>query len=161
MSKTKWLTAFMVFAAISTSAWADQNTANITVKIAINAAPCDIDDIDVDFGSEVPVTDVAAGLAEKSVDYNLDCSSMNTSRSLKMVIQGVGASFDANALKTSIPDLGIKIQANGSDYPLNTALNFTNASSKPVLTALLVQKPGVTLDAGDFNATATMMVDYQ
>lgn len=161
MRKTKWLAAFVVFAAVNISAWADQNTANITVKVAINAAPCDIDDIDVDFGTEVAVTDVAAGLAEKTVDYNLDCSSMDTARSLKMVIQGVGADFDTNALKTSVPDLGIKIKANGSDYPLNTALNFANANTKPILTALLVQKPGARLDAGEFNATATMMVDYQ
>lgn len=164
MRNANWLMIILMMTAVSQSTWAEDNTAMITVNVAINAAPCVInkdETIDVDFGSEVAVTDVATGLAEKPISYELDCSAMDMAKSLKMTIHGTGADFDADALKTSVADLGVKIKANGSDYPLNMALNFATAASKPALTALLVQKPGARLETGAFTAGATMTVDYQ
>lgn len=161
MRKIQWLGVILL---MCQSVWADQNTAIITVNVTINAAPCDINGnkpIDVDFGSEVAVTDVAAGLVEKEISYTLDCGNADKTKSLKMEIKGTGADFDADVLKTSITDLGVKIQANGTDYPLNTALNFASADTKPALKAVLVQKPGARLQTGSFTAGATMAVDYQ
>ncbi|MDI3360350.1 fimbrial protein [Lelliottia sp. V89_10] len=164
MRKEIWITSLLIFASVCMNSWAEQNTAIITVNVTINVAPCEINNnqsIDVDFGSEVAVTDVAVGLVEKPINYNLDCSSADTAKSLKMVIQGVGAEFDADVLKTTMTDLGVKIKADGSDYPLNSILNLASKDSKPVLSALLVQKPGARLETGAFNAGATMTVDYQ
>lgn len=164
MRKITWLSALCVLAVASQSVWADDTTATVTVTVTINTAPCEINNnetIDVNFGSDVAVTDVAAGLAEKPISYDLDCSAMDTAKSLKMTIQGTGADFDSNVLKTSVADLGVKIKANGADYPLNTAFDFASAASKPALTALLVQKPGARLQTGAFTAGATMTVDYQ
>lgn len=165
MRKICWLSALCLLAAASQSVWAGgDNTAIITVNVIISASPCEINhnqNIDVDFGSEIAVTDVAAGLIEKDISYDLDCSSMDTAKSLQLVIQGTGADFDADSLKTSMTDLGVKIKANGADYPLNTAINFASADSKPALKAQLVQKSGARLQTGEFTAGATMTVGYQ
>jgi len=164
MRKSTWLSALCVLAATSHSVWADDSasTATVTVNVTITSPPCVINNnqtIDVNFGSEVAVTDVAAGLAEKPIAYAVYCS--DTSKSLTMTIQGTSTDFDADALQTSMTDLGVKIKANGSDYPLNTAFSFASDNMKPALTALLVQKPGARLQTGEFSAGATMKVDYQ
>ncbi|EOC1286312.1 fimbrial protein [Cronobacter muytjensii] len=148
----------------SFSANADSNTAVITVNVTINAAPCVINNdqlIDVDFGDSVVVTEVAKGTVEKPVNYTLDCTSADQSKTLVMRISGAGAEFDGTVLKTSIPALGVKMKADGADYPLNTDLVLATASSKPALTALLVQQPGARLPTGGFTAGATMTVNYQ
>lgn len=164
MHHIKWFTALLLLAVAGQNTWAADNSANLTVKVIINAAPCEINNnqnIDVDFGSDVAVTDVAAGLIEKPISYELNCTSMDTTKSLKMTISGNGADFDQDVLKTSITSLGVKIKANGNDYPLNTAFNFVSAETKPDLTALLVQQSGARLETGAFTAGATMTVDYQ
>jgi type 1 fimbria pilin len=115
--------------------------------------------IDVDFGSAVAVTDVAAGTVEKSIDYTLTCTYDNYG--LKMKILGTPASFDNDLLKTDINEMGIKITANGTALPLNTDLNFASAAAKPALKAILTQQPGARLPTGAFTASATMRVEYQ
>lgn len=164
MKNIYWLGGILL---VCQSTWADQTnqtTAEITVNVTINAVSCHINNnkpIDVDFGSEVAVTDVAAGLVAKEISYSLECDNADATQSLRMNIKGTGADFDAAVLKTSITNLGVKIQANGADYPLNTALNFVGANNKPALKAVLVQKPGARLQTGAFTAGATMTVDYQ
>ncbi|NCH59554.1 fimbrial protein [Cronobacter dublinensis] len=149
---------------VSLAALAEDNTAIITVTVTVTAAPCEINNnqvIDVDFGDSVITTDVAKGTVEKTVNYTLDCTNAAPSKTLEMRISGAGADFDDKVLKTSIPELGVKIKADGADYPLNSDLVLASVTSKPALTALLVQQPGARLPTGDFTAGATMTVDYQ
>jgi type 1 fimbria pilin len=163
MSKMKWLGVVLALTAYQ-GAWADQNTAVVTVNVTIAASPCEINNnqnIDVDFGNSVITTDVAKGVVEKEVNYTLNCTSADQSKTLAMTITGAGAAFDADILKTTIPELGIRIKADGIDYPLNTELALANSSSKPNLKALLVQQPGAHLPTGAFTAGATMTVNYQ
>lgn len=128
----------------------------------ISLPACNFNDgnpIDVDFGSAVAVTDVAAGTVEKSIDYTLTCTYDNFG--LKMKILGTGASFDNDLLQTDINEMGIKFTANGTALPLNTDLNFASAAAKPALKAILTQQPGARLPTGAFTASATMRVEYQ
>lgn len=166
MKNSKWLIAFLALMAFCQSAKADGTspTAQITVNVTILAAPCEINNnqnINVDFGDEVAVTDVALGLIAKDISYTLDCRNANTAKTLKMMIRGAGADFDANVLQTSVTDLGVKIEADGVDFPLNSDLALASSDAKPALKAVLVQKPGARLQTGAFTAGATMMVDYQ
>ncbi|EOV0677639.1 fimbrial protein [Cronobacter dublinensis] len=148
----------------SLAALAEDNTAIITVTVTVNAASCEINNnqlIDVDFGDSVITTDVAKGAVEKMINYTLDCTNAAPSKTLAMRISGTGAGFDDKVLKTSIPELGIKMKADGEDYPLNSNLMLASPTDKPVLTALLVQQSGARLPTGGFTAGATMTVDYQ
>ena len=163
MSKMKWLGVMLALTAYQ-GAWAEQNTALITVNVTINATPCEINNnqnIDVDFGDSVITTDVAKGVVEKEVNYTLDCASADQSKTLAMTITGAGAAFNADILKTTIPEMGIRIKADGINYPLNTKLALASSTSKPALKALLVQQPGAHLPTGAFTAGATMTVNYQ
>lgn len=141
-----------------------QNTVMVTVSVTINASPCEINNnqnIDVDFGDSVITTDVMAGTVEKTINYMLDCSNADTAKTLKMRISGTGADFNADLLQTSIPELAIKLKADGTDFPLNTDLTLATTTSKPNLVAVLQGKPGARLPTGGFTAGATMTVDYQ
>ncbi|CCJ86239.1 fimbrial protein [Cronobacter dublinensis] len=154
----------LLIGAVSGLAYAEQNTAVITVQVTVVSAPCEINNnqlIDVDFGSSVITTDVAKGTVEKPVNYTLDCANADQSKMLVMRISGAGADFDSNVLKTSIAELGIKMKADGADYPLNSDLVLASPTDKPALTALLVQQPGAHLPTGGFTAGATMTVNYQ
>ncbi|UTJ49466.1 fimbrial protein [Atlantibacter subterranea] len=115
--------------------------------------------INIDFGNGIAVTDVASGTIEKTVDYSLSCTYDNYG--LKMKIIGNGASFNNNLLKTDIAELGITFKADGADYPLNSDFNFATAAAKPVLKAVLTQQAGARLPTGTFSASATMRVEYQ
>ncbi|EGT4371191.1 fimbrial protein [Cronobacter malonaticus] len=164
MTMFKWCGAALVLACSSTGVLADQNTAIITVSVTINAAPCEINNnqnIDVDFGNSVITTDVTAGKIEKTIDYTLDCSNADTEKALKMHIAGASAEFNNALLQTSIPELAVRLRADGADYPINSDLPLASATAKPVLVAALVGKPGARLPTGGFTAGATMTVDYQ
>ncbi|EMA4138415.1 MrfF [Cronobacter turicensis] len=144
--------------------YAAQNTAMITVNVAIMASPCKINDnhnIDIDFGDNVITTDVVAGKIERKIDYTLDCSNAGATRTLKMRISGTGAEFDTELLQTSIQEMAIRLKSDGANFPLNTDLALASTTSKPELVAALVGKPGARLPTGGFTAGATMTVDYQ
>ncbi|EOY5421908.1 fimbrial protein [Cronobacter dublinensis] len=146
------------------STQAENNIITINVKVSVSAPPCEINNnqlIDVDFSDSVITTDVAKGTVEKLVNYTLDCSSADQSKTLVMRISGAGADFDSKVLKTSIPALGVKLKADGADYPLNTDMSLASSSSKPELKAQLIQQPGSRLPTGEFTAGATMTVNYQ
>ncbi|MDV1928490.1 fimbrial protein [Enterobacter asburiae] len=154
----------LVGAILSNSSFADDNNINVTVKVTVQKLPCEINNnqvIDVDFGDSVITTDVARGVIEKVVNYTLDCTNADESKTLVMRINGSGAAFDNTLLKTNISELGIKVKVDGQDFPLNGELNLANATSKPELKAQLVQQPGTHLPTGGFTASATMMVGYQ
>uniref|UniRef100_UPI001F28353B fimbrial protein n=1 Tax=Cronobacter malonaticus TaxID=413503 RepID=UPI001F28353B len=154
----------LLLACCSSSVFADENSVLITVSVTINTKPCEINNnqnIDVNFGDNVITTDVMAGLVEKVINYTLDCSNADTAKTLKMHITGNGADFNSDLLQTSIPELAVKIKADGSDFPLNSDLTLASTIEKPVLVAALVGKPGARLPTGEFTAGATMTVDYQ
>ncbi|EOI5727636.1 fimbrial protein [Cronobacter malonaticus] len=158
-----WLTALLA-AWVTYPAHATETTATITVKVVINVAPCEINNnqnIDVDFGDSIITTDVTAGNIEKNIEYTLDCSNADMEKALKMHIAGASAEFNNDLLQTSIPELAVRLRADGADYPINSDLPLASATAKPVLVAALVGKPGVRLPTGGFTAGATMTVDYQ
>ncbi|MTH44963.1 fimbrial protein [Intestinirhabdus alba] len=136
--------------------------ATLTVKVTVNAPPCNINDgraITVDFGDEVMTSKVESGIYSQNVDYILDCAGA-AADTLNMTIGGVGAGFDATVLQASQPDLGIRLSGDGKVIPLNTPLAIRR-SAPPVLRAQLVKAPGGSLTAGAFSASATLTVAYQ
>lgn len=142
----------------------ENNSAVITVTVTVTKDPCIINEnrmIDVDFGNNVVVTDVAAGLVHKAIDYTLDCGDSDPDKTLVLGISGNGAEFDDTLLGSSIPELGIEITANGTKLPLNDKLELSGPTDKPELEAILRQALGSHLPTGEFTAGATMTVLYQ
>ncbi|WP_240775909.1 fimbrial protein [Serratia proteamaculans] len=140
-------------------AWANEP---ITVKGVIQTMSCVINggkDIDVDFGSTLKTALIDGSQYKTRVVFTLSCSG-NSSNALKMQINGTAAGFDATALATDKTDLGLALINGGKKQPINAWFNFTYPTL-PVLEMVPVKKAGVTLSGGDFNATATLMVDVQ
>ncbi|MCW9445974.1 fimbrial protein [Klebsiella oxytoca] len=140
------------------------STPSLTVNVrgSILKSACDINngkDIEVKFGN-VNINDVPNGGISQDILYTLSCPTIGDNVKFSFV----GESFSGNTsyLKTSIPNLGIKITVHdgGGTSILSPGgfYNFTYSTSIPQLKATLVGTPSVT---GDFNANATLLITYQ
>jgi type 1 fimbria pilin len=79
---------------------------------------------------------------------------------MTLELKGTAAAFDNNVLSTPKTDLGIKLFANGADWPLNTPLRFTHPTF-PAVQAVPVKRAGSTLTGGAFATAATLVIEYQ
>lgn len=138
------------------------STTTITVKVMVLAPPpCTINDnkaITVEFG-DVITTRVDGSNYRMPVNYSLLCTGSSTN-AMTLQVQGNGATFDGEVLKTNQVGLGIALQQGGLPVGINRPLNFTYPT-KPDLWAVPVKQSGVTLTGGEFTASATMKVNYQ
>lgn len=143
---------------IATSA----NSVNITVKVSVVAPPaCTINEnkpIEVEFG-DVMTTRVDGNNYRRPVDFSLSCTTAS-SYALKLQVQGNGASFDSEVLRTDREGLGIKLLQGSNKLAINSWLNFSRPNT-PKLWAVPVKQNNATLKTGQFSAGATMKVDYQ
>ena len=141
---------------------ADSPTMKVTVKVTVVAPPpCVINDnkaIEVAFG-DVITTRLDGTNYRMPVNYTLDCDA-EANNAMKLQVQGTAAGFDVEALQTTVPELGIRLQNGTTTLPVNTWVNFTYPT-KPELFAVPVKAAGATLLAGEFTASSTMRVDYQ
>ena len=137
-------------------------TSTMTVKVTVIAPPpCTINGdkpIEVEFG-EVMTTRVDGTNYRMPVDYTLECT-QGEGKGLKLQVQGNGAGFDGQVLKTNIAALGIELQRENVRLAVNDWLNFTYPN-KPALYAVPVMQSGATLPGGEFTAGATMKIAYQ
>lgn len=125
--------------------------------------PCTINsgnDITVNFGLKVGVRKVDGVNYMQDINYDLVCEPNTHSWVLKLKLTGNSTTFDNAAVQTNISDLGIKILRDGQPFVLGSELIITSAS-KPLLQAVPVQKPGVLLTDGPFEAAVTLQADYQ
>lgn len=139
--------------------WANEP---ITVKGVIQTMSCVINggkEIDVDFGSTLKTTLIDGSQYKTAVTYTVTCSG-NSSNALKMQIKGTAAGFDATALATDKTNLGLALLKGGKKQAINAWFNFTYPTL-PVLEMVPVKKAGATLSTGEFNASATLLVDVQ
>ncbi|WP_045445330.1 fimbrial protein [Citrobacter sp. S-77] len=163
MEKIRLVVIFIVFLTMN-SAYADRYTTMITVSVKVVEPACVVNEnkpINVDFSDHVAVTDVAAGLAVKDIEYTLQCYDANPSSvPVNMYINGYGQGFDKGSVQTSLDSLAIRIKADGVDFPLNTDLVINSGGPYPKLTATLIKAPNRELPTGSFTAEATMVVYY-
>lgn len=153
------LAALLLLCAVM--AHADTATINVTVTI-VAPPPCVINGdnlIEVNFGNDVMTTRIDGSYKKMSVNYSVTCKGAS-SNAMKIQIQGTGAGFDSDVLKTNKGNLGIALLRNGNDQPINRWVKFTYPNL-PKFEAVPVKKSGVKLNGGAFSAGATMMVEYQ
>lgn len=152
------LAAFMLFGSLAQAA---STTVSVAVTI-VAPPPCVINKnnlIEVNFGNDVMTTRIDGSYKKQPVVYSAGCiNALNNA--MKMQIQGTGASFDSDVLKTNRDDLGVALLRNGNRQPINAWVNFTYPVL-PTFEAVPVKRAGATLSGGAFSAGATMMVEYQ
>ncbi|CNI75389.1 fimbrial protein [Yersinia vastinensis] len=130
----------------------------------INPPPCVIsggNTIDVPFGENLGVKKIDGINYTQTVPYSVTCEAVSSSLELGLTIVSASVTtFDLSAIQTNIPDLGIRILRNGAPFTLNTRIAY-DKNNPPTLQAVPVQATGATLSEGSFEATATLLVDYQ
>ncbi|QDI20297.1 pilus assembly protein [Serratia marcescens] len=125
--------------------------------------PCSINNdqlVDVDFGERVGVTKVDGKNYLKTVDYRITCEPGVSGLVLGLTVTGPQTGFDAAALQTNLPDLGIRLLQGGEAFIINKRI-VISADHPPVLQAVPVKKPGAVLEPKPFEVTATLLADYQ
>lgn len=151
-----------VFLMMATLGVEAATTSDIRVKVVVLSPPCVINSnniIEVNFGNDVLTNRVDGNYRKMPVKYSVQCSN-GASNAVKMLIDGNGASFATQVLRTNKTDVGIEILNNSKRLPINSWLNFTYPNL-PKLEAVIVKRPGSTLVGGPFSASATMKVEYQ
>jgi len=98
------------------------------------------------------------------VGYTLNCSN-SVSDDLQMQLQATTTTINGETvLSAGISGFGIRIQ-NAADHSLVAVGNSSwlpfNINTQPDFEAVPVKQSGVELMASEFNATMTMVVDYQ
>lgn len=162
VQRKAWRVLAGLLAALPVVVGAAVTSATVTVKVTVLAPPpCVINDsrpIEVEFG-DVMTTRVDGANYKMPINYTLSCTG-GTSNAMKLQIKGNGAAFDATALRTNKPGLGIELRQGDSKLVVNNWLAFSYPN-KPALWAIPVKQGGATLTGGEFSAVATMAVDYQ
>lgn len=129
----------------------------------IEPPPCTIDDggmVDVDFGERVGVNRVDGVKYLKALDYRITCEPGVTGLDMTLTLTGLQTGYDAAAVQTDLPDLGIRVLQNGKPFTLNIPLGI-DPKNPPMLEAVPVKTPGATLTEGAFVATAMLKAEYQ
>lgn len=111
---------------------------------------------------DVNIDDINGSNYEQVVPYTITCDTAVRDPQMEMTLtwSGTQSYFDDSAVATDLNGLGIHLKQAGSDFKLHTPL-VVNETSLPVLTAVPVKKSGVDLPESDFEAWATLQVDYQ
>ncbi|MFL1390836.1 fimbrial protein [Pseudomonas tritici] len=138
-------------------------SANLTFSGTLNEPPpCTIDagsTIEVDFG-DIGIKLIDGVRYRKGVGYTISCGATTMPWLLKLSVNGTATTFDASAVQSSVPELGIRLFQNNVPFQLNTPLDIT-LSSPPVLEVVPVQRPGAVLAPARFTAVATLLAEYQ
>ncbi len=136
---------------------------NLIIRAQIIAPPpCVINSgstLDVPFGNDLLTSRVDGVNYRRDVPYTVTCDSP-FSNAMTLELKGTAAAFDSRVLVTRKTDLGVKLFANGADWPLNTAVRFTYPNF-PIVQAVPVKRAGSRLTGGAFDAAATLVIEYQ
>ncbi|EIA3736804.1 fimbrial protein [Escherichia coli] len=137
---------------------------NLTLRVLVDGPPpCSIQGSAVEFGSVV-IKGIDGTNYRQPVGYTMNCSN-SVSDDLRMQLQATTTTINGETvLSTGIDGFGIRIQ-NATDHSLVAVGNSSwlpfKTSTQPDFEAVLVKQSGVELMASEFNATMTMVVDYQ
>lgn len=139
-------------------------TSNVTVTVTVKASNCRVNEnqtVKAEFGT-VQISELSK--ASASVPVTIACDEVPAG-TLSMAIKGTGTSFNAQALETDVSGLGITLTSPSSkQLNLNNFYNVTDTfglSSKTGsfnLTAHLTSDGKTELAGGDFNASATLVI---
>ncbi|HEC2037748.1 TPA: fimbrial protein [Klebsiella oxytoca] len=128
----------------------------IVVECSINGAKRQT----VDFGTAVGIKRIDGKRYEQPVPFSVNCTNYagGDVPTLTLVLGGNTTSFNDAAVATDVNGLGIELRNNGKAQPLNKAVTF-DYKNVPILTAVPVADPSVSLSAQPFTATVKLTVE--
>ncbi|MEH5096716.1 MULTISPECIES: fimbrial protein [Atlantibacter] len=126
--------------------------------------PCTINNdqtIDVPFGEDLGVNKIDGTNYLKAVDYQITCNASYSANNLAIVIDTANPTvFDDSAVRTSKSGLGIRILVDSQPVMFGERIAVNNLNSPPLIQAVPVRDPAVSLTEGPFEATLTLRSDY-
>lgn len=114
--------------------------------------------VDILFGN-VGVNKVDGVQYTQSIPLSMTCDE-GYSGALLLTIAGNESGFDDSAVMTDAPGLAIRIMQGGEVIQVNKPFIITTGNL-PVLTAVPVKDPQITLTGGEFHATATLIAEIE
>ncbi|MDI6426013.1 fimbrial protein [Cronobacter dublinensis] len=143
---------------------ASQAADNMSFHGTLVAPPCNISRgqiIDVTFGDDLGVNKIDGSNYKQPVNYTVDCEAGYSVNNLAVVVDTTHpTAFDSAAVTTNKTGLGIRILVDGTAATFAKRVALSNPANPPVIEAVPVKDPAVTLTAGAFEATLTLRVDY-
>jgi len=146
---------------------ADSDSLTVNISGTIVASSCSVNNgqtVSVEFG-DVQVDQVYSATAQVPVSITCDSPPAGT---VKMKIVGTPSSFDNQALTTDVPGLGITLSNVSATaygaldlntfYDVKQVFGLSSNTGSFNITAGLTTKPGVKLPGGEFNASATLVL---
>ncbi|WP_315139364.1 fimbrial protein [Achromobacter marplatensis] len=131
--------------------------------------PCTVSDrggrIEVVFKRNINTSKIDGDNYKQTVPYQIDCPGMNRpgmTWRMKLKVVGTPTEFEAAAVQSSVPDLGIKLILNkDTDFVLNTAqeIKLDASQSPPMLEAVPVKLSGSRLPLTEFTASALLIAE--
>lgn len=160
-----WYLLFLVaLTAPVEEAFATAGATTINVSVTVMESSCSINDgktITVDFGS-VMINQITEATAR--VPITISCDEV-PSGTLSMAVNGTASSFNTKALETDVSDLGITLTSPSSQildlntfYDVSDTFGLTSKVGSFNLTAHLISKDSSVLTGGEFNASATLVL---
>ncbi|MBM7016680.1 fimbrial protein [Enterobacter cloacae] len=143
---------------------AKTTTTNVTVTVTVTASNCRVNEnsaVKAEFGT-VQISELSKAMT--SVPVTIACDEIPQG-TLSMAIQGTGTSFNAQALKTNVSGLGITLTSPSSKaldlntyYDVTSTFGLTGKTGTFKLAAKLVSDGKTELAGGEFNASATLVI---
>ncbi|ELY6210997.1 fimbrial protein [Cronobacter dublinensis] len=154
----------IIFLLAALAPLASQADDNMTFHGTLVAPPCTISQgkaIEVDFGDDLGVNKIDGSNYKQPVNYTVDCETGYSVNNLAVVVDTTHpAAFDSAAVGTDKTGLGIRILVDGAVATFAKRVAVNDPASPPVIEAVPVQDPAVTLTEGAFEATLTLRADY-
>lgn len=155
--------AFMLFLpGLPCHATQTGDSLNVTFQGTLKRKPCRISNsqaINITFG-KIGVSKINGSNYKMPINYTLTCIDQDETAQLTMVLQGQQTSYNQAAIQTSVSGLGILILKDGEPMKIGDRSSISH-STPPRLEAVPVQETGIILAAGDFQAAATLLAEYQ
>lgn len=163
----KTIPLLLLLTALIPAAKADNGTVLVNVVGKIISNPCKVNNgkaISVEFGT-IPVNELTS--ATKTFPVTITCAN-SPSGTVELQIKGTASSFDSRALATDVTGLGVSLSHVAASsygfldlntfYDVTTTFGLTSKKGTFNLTAKLTTDGTTTFSGGDFNASATLVM---
>ncbi|EJF8467128.1 fimbrial protein [Escherichia coli] len=159
------VTGLLICCVGSGFAVAASKSVSMNLRVLVDAPPpCTVNGAAVEFGN-VFINKINGVDYKRPIDYSLVCNNLAMD-DLRLQMQATTVVINGETvISTGIPGFGIRVQKSSDhtilDLTSGSWLPFNFSSGVPVLEAVPVKQSGTTLAAAEFNASATIVVDYQ